>query len=109
MAEKLARIAGLEAVLVIWTPSVAFAPTSTVPKLSAAGARTMVGGLETPTSEMNSSDVLALEEISIAPTRAAGLVPGWAEGCGVKVMVRVQLAPGTMMEQLLATVKSGVD
>ena len=54
---------------------------------------------------MNSSDVLALEDISIALTRA--LDPGCMEFCGAKEAESVQLAPGKIVEQLLAAVKSG--
>ena len=86
-------------VLVTWMGRVALVLTRTVPKLSELCPRTSVEGLETPTREMNSREVLAVEEIS---TEAARVVA--AEFCGVKAMLRVQLAPGTRVEQLLATV-----
>ena len=47
---------------------------------------------------MKSSAVLASEVISRALMRVVALV---AEGCGVKVMVRRQLAEGRMVVQLL--------
>src|SRR5580704_12509367 len=103
------RMVGPEPVLVSSTPSTAFAPTSTLLKFSEAGATASVDGLDTPTSEMNSSEVLALDEISTAPARVAEPDPDCAGLCGVKATVRVQLAPGTMVEQLLVTAKSGED
>ena len=98
------RVAGLEPLFVSCIGSAAVAPTNTLLKLSEAGVRLIVGGVDTPTSEMNSREVLAFNDISIAPTKVATALD-W----GVKVTVRVQLAPGTMVVQLLVTGKSGVD
>ncbi len=79
-------------------------PTSTVPKLSELCAIVSEDGLETPTTEMNSSEVVALEDISMALTRCPLPDPCCVEFCGVNVTVSVQLAPGTMVAQLLDTV-----
>src|SRR5229473_3460638 len=54
---------------------------------------------------MKSSAVLASEVISRALMRVVVFV---AEGCGVKVTMRMQLAEGRMVVQLFWTVKSGV-
>jgi len=63
-----------------------------------------VDGLDTAASEMNSSEVLASDEISIAPMRVPE--PGWVAACGVKVAVKTQLAPGTIAEQVEVKAKS---
>src|ERR1035437_4669896 len=76
VAAVLVRSAAMLPVFVSCTLSDAFAPTRTVPKLSEPGLTARVDGLETPTSEMNSSDVLAFEAISIALTRAPAPPPG---------------------------------
>src|SRR6267154_1068875 len=64
-------------------------------------------GVAVPRRLMNSRAVLASEVISRALMR---VVEGAAEasGCGVKVTMRMQLAEGMMVLQLLWTVKSGV-
>ena len=53
----------------------------------------------------DSSAVLASEVISSALMRVVAFV---AEGCGMKVTMRMQLAEGVMVVQLLWTEKSGV-
>src|SRR5712672_2969677 len=68
-------------------------------------------GVAVPRRLMNSRAVLASEVISRALMRVAGIDEGAAvdaEGCGVKVTMRMQLAEGMMVVQLLWTVKSGV-
>jgi hypothetical protein len=94
-------VIALVPVLVSCTLWVEFVPTSTVPKLSELGARVSEDGLETATTEMNSSDVLALEETSMELTRIPLPDPCCVELCGVNVTVSVQLAPGTIVAQLL--------
>ena len=86
--------------------TVAVEPTRTLLKLSDVGATVRMDGFDSPMREMNSSDVAALEAISMAETRV--VTPGEVEAWGVKVTARVQFAPGSRVEQLLATVKSGV-
>jgi hypothetical protein len=76
-------------------------PTSTVPKSSEAGEKLRLDGLAEPRRLMKSSVALESELIS----RALMRVPG---SCGVKVRLRVQLAPATRVVQLPAAVKSGV-
>src|SRR5580704_16984312 len=62
-------------------------------------------GVAVPSRLMKSRAVLASEVISRALMRVVALV---AEGCGVKVTMRRQLAEGRIVLQLLWTVKSGV-
>jgi hypothetical protein len=97
-------LAGLEPVLVSCTLRVELAPTRTLPKSREVGATARVDRVEVPVSEMNSSEVAELEEISIA----LACVPLPEPGCGVKVIVRGHVAPGTTVEQGVETVKSGV-
>jgi hypothetical protein len=104
----LVKVMAEEPVLLSCRGSVALAPVSTVPKLSGLCPTMRVGGAAVPTSEMNSSELLALEEISMALMRVAAVEPVCEVLCGVKVTVRVQLAAGRMVEQLEETAKSGV-
>jgi hypothetical protein len=73
--------------------------------LRAIGERVRGDGVAVPRRLMNSRAVLASEVISSALMRLVALV---AEGCGVKVTMRMQLAEGMTVVQLLWTVKSGV-
>ena len=100
------RVAGLEPVLESSTDRAVVEPITTAPKLSDVGATVRVEGFDSPTREMNSSEVVAFEEISMALMRV--VASGAVDVCGVKVMVRGQLAPGWMVGQLPATVKFGV-
>ena len=101
----LLKVAGVVAVLVIWTGRVEVAPSWTEPKSRAMGETVRGDGVAVPRRLMNSSAVLASEVISRALMRVGALV---AEGCGVKVTMRMQLAEGMMVVQLLWAVKSGV-
>jgi hypothetical protein len=65
-----------------------------------------VGALATPTSEMNSSEVLEFEDISTAPTLIPAPVPACDEFCGVNPTVTVQLSPAIRVEQLVEAAKS---
>jgi hypothetical protein len=96
---------GVVALLAIWTGRVELAPSWTEPKSRAMGETVMGDGVAVPRRLTNSRAVLASEVISRALMRVAALV---AEGCGVKVTMRMQLAEGMMVVQLLWTVKSGV-
>ena len=98
------KVIALAPVLVSCNGRLEFVPTSTVPKLSELCAIVSEDGLETPTTEMNSSEVVALEETSIALGRDPLPEPCCVVLCGVKVTVSVQLAPGRMLAQLLDTV-----
>src|SRR5580704_10284340 len=62
-------------------------------------------GVAVPSRLMKSRAVLASEVISRALMRVVALV---AEGCGVKVTMRMQLAEGRIVVQLLWKMKSGV-
>lgn len=91
--------------LVSWRLRVELVPTRIEPKSSEAGDTVIMAGAVVPISEMNSSGVEALEEISIAPMRVDR-----PEGLyGVKVTVTVQAAPGARVEHAFASVKSDVD
>lgn len=96
---------GAEPLLASWSVRLVLAPTRTLPKLSDAGETPSAEVLDTPATEMYSSDVPAFEEISTALARTPG--PACDALCGVKATVMGQVAPGTMVEQLPATVKSG--
>ena len=87
------------AVLVIWIGRVLDAPSCTEPKLSAMDESVMGAGVAIPWRLMKSRAVLASEVISRALMRV--VLVGSAEGCGVKVTMRMQLAEGRMVEQLL--------
>ena len=69
----------------------------TVPKSRAVGEKVRVEGVAVPRRLMKSSGVLESEVISRALMRVVRVAEGW----GVKVTVRVQLAPGTRVVQLL--------
>src|SRR6266481_3214962 len=101
----LLKVAGLVLVLVIWSGRVEVAPSWTVPKSSAMGEMVRGEGVAVPRRLMKSRAVLESEVISRALMRVVALV---AEGCGVKVTMRRQLAEGRMVVQLFWTVKSGV-
>src|SRR5271170_184640 len=94
----LLKVTGAALVLVIWTGRVEVAPSWTVPKSREMGARVRGDGVASPRRLMKSSAVLASEVISRALMRVEELV---AEGCGVKVTMRMQLAEGRMVVQLL--------
>ena len=85
-------------------------PSWTVPKSRAMGARVRGDGVASPRRLMKSSAVLASEVISRALMRVVGGSEGAGDvvGCGVKVTMRMQLAEGSTVPQLLSTVKSGV-
>jgi hypothetical protein len=97
----LLTVAGVGAVLVIWTGRVAVLPSWTEPKSRAMGETVIGDGVAAPRRLMNSRAVLASEVISRALMRVVAFV---AEGCGVKVTMRMQLAEGRMVVQLLCAV-----
>jgi hypothetical protein len=99
------KVAGVVLVLVIWSVRVLMLPSWTVPKSRAMGERVRGDGLAAPRRLMKSRAVLASEVISRALMRVVAFV---AEGCGVKVTTRMQLAEGRMVVQSLWTVKSDV-
>src|ERR1700722_1251066 len=101
----LLKVAGLALVLVIWRGSVEVAPSWTVPKSRVMGETVRGDGVAVPRRLMKSRAVLASEVISRALMRVVALV---AEGCGVKVAMRMQLAEGRRVVQLLWKVKSAV-
>jgi hypothetical protein len=101
------KVAGVVLVLVIWSGRVLVLPSWRVPKSSAIGETVSGDGVAVPKRLMKSRAVLASEVISRALMRLSG-VEVTALGCGVKVMMRMQLEEGRMVEQLLWTVKSGV-
>src|SRR5580700_10648525 len=103
----LLKVAGVVPVLVIWRGRVEVAPSWTEPKSSAIGETVRGDGVAVPRRLMNSRAVLASEVISRALIRFVDAA-GEAVGCGVKVTMRMQLAEGMMVVQLLWTVKSGV-
>ncbi len=93
------RVAGVAAVLVIWTGRVAVVPSWTEPKLSEKGVTVMGDGVAMPRREMNSRAVLESEVISRAEMRLVVVLV--ATGCGEKAMMMVQLAEGTSVAQLV--------
>jgi hypothetical protein len=86
--------------------SVAEVPTRTCPKSSETGVRTRVGGVVVPKRLMKSSEELESETISSALLIV--LLVCEEDACGAKVMLRGQLAPGTMLGHEPVTLKSAV-
>ena len=101
----LLKVAGVGLVLVIWRGSVEVVPSWTVPKSSAMG-REGEGGWGGGAEEADE-----FERGAGVGGDFEGADAGWAlvaVGWGVKVTMRMQLAEGRMVVQLLWTVKSGV-
>ena len=92
--------------MVILRGSVAELPTRICPKSRDTGERTRVGVVALPKRLMKSSGLAESEVISSALMTL--LMVCVEAACGVKVMVRGQLAPGTRMGHEPVTVKSGV-
>ena len=105
------KIAGVEAVLVIWKGSVAVLVSWTEPKFKLMGEMAIGDGVAVPRRLMKSRAELAVEVISMALMRVEGAAAPLEAGVvdwGVKVTVRRQLAPGRMAAQVLWMVKSGL-
>ena len=99
------KVTGAGVVLVMRTLSWSLEPTSTVPKLRAVGARVRGDAEEMPKRVRKLSEVEALERIWRVPARTVEV----EAVVGVNWTVRLQVAPGRSVVQVVVEVKSVED